>query len=221
MRQGVAPGPYVRVTVEDTGEGIPAEIVGRIFDPFFTTKEPGKGTGLGLSTVLGIVRNHGGFMHVESKPGQGSRFEVHFPAQASNEPGDSTAHPFTSPARGEGECVLVVDDEASILEITRQTLEAFGYRVITAEDGAQATALYASHRDDVAVVITDMMMPVMDGPSLIAALRGIDPKVRIIAASGFDTQDNQARARALGVRHFLHKPYSAETMLTLLRSVLV
>jgi PAS domain S-box-containing protein len=220
MRPGVTAGPYVRVDVRDTGTGIPPDVLGRIFDPFFTTKEPGKGTGLGLSTVLGIVRNHGGFVDVESKIGAGTAFKVYFPAQAEEAAEPGSASPFASPARGRGECVLVVDDEASILEITRQTLEAFGYRVLTAEDGAQATALFASHRDEVAVVITDMMMPVMDGPSLIAALRGIEPKVRIVAASGYNAQENVIRARNLGVEHFLAKPFTAETLLTLLRRVL-
>ncbi len=220
MNQGVPPGPYVCVEVADTGMGIAKVILARIFDPFFTTKEPGQGTGLGLSTVLGIVRSHGGFVTVDSTVGQGSRFKVYFPAQTQEAVDALSVHPFVVPARGQGECVLVVDDETSILEITRQTLEAFGYRVLAAEDGAQAIALYAQHRTEVSVVITDMMMPVMDGPALIAALRGMDPAVRIIATSGFNGQDNPGRAKAAGVRAFLHKPYSADTMLTLLRRIL-
>lgn len=220
MNRGVSPGRYVVLSVTDTGIGMPREIIDRIFDPFFTTKEIGKGTGLGLSTVLGIVRSHGGFVNVYSEPGKGSTFKVYLPAQegaAAGDPVQSEAEKFP---RGNGELILIVDDEASILDITKQTLEAFGYRVITAEDGAQAIGQFALARDQVAVVLTDMMMPVMDGPALIVALKRIDPQVRIIAASGLNANGNVAKAANVGVKHFLPKPYSADTLLTTLRQVI-
>ena len=220
MNRGVSPGRYVALSVTDTGIGMPREVIDRIFDPFFTTKEIGKGTGLGLSTVLGIVRSHGGFVNVYSEPGKGSTFKVYLPAQegaAAGDPVQSEAEKFP---RGNGELILIVDDEASILDITKQTLEAFGYRVITAEDGAQAIGQFALARDQVAVVLTDMMMPVMDGPSLIVALKRIDPQVRIIAASGLNANGNVAKAANVGVKHFLPKPYSADTLLTTLRQVI-
>ena len=182
FNRGVPAGRYVLLEVSDTGCGLPVD---RIFEPFFTTKEVGKGTGLGLSTVLGIVRSHGGVINVYSEPPKGSVFKVYLPAQpAGDSAGPVAAAPPEALPRGHGELILLVDDEPAILEVTQCTLETFGYRVITAEDGAQAIALFAAHPHEVAVVITDIMMPVMDGPALILALRRIDPKVRIIAASG-------------------------------------
>lgn len=220
MNRGVAPGHYVVIQVTDSGSGMPPEVVDRIFEPFFTTKEIGKGTGLGLSTVQGIMRSHGGFVNVYSEPGKGSDFKVYLPAlaEAVDHRGDQ-AETEKLP-RGNGEMVMVVDDEVSILNITKQTLQTFGYQVLTAEDGAQAIGLYALHRDTIAVVLTDMMMPVMDGQALIFALRRIDPHVRIIAASGLMAHDNLTRAANTGVKHFLAKPYSADAMLTLIQKVL-
>ena len=205
-------GPYVAIHVEDTGCGIAKEILDKIFDPFFTTKELGKGTGLGLSTSLGIVRSHGGFIRVYSEPGKGTKFQVHLPAQAGLpkdvKPKDSVELPC-----GAGELVLVVDDEETVRIITQQTLEEYGYRVIVAADGAAAVAEFTHRKDQVDVVLTDMMMPVMDGPATIAALKQLDPDVRIVAASGLHQNDKVAKATHAGVRHFLVKPYSAETLL--------
>jgi CheY-like chemotaxis protein len=199
---------------------MPREIVDRIFEPFFTTKEPGRGTGLGLSTVLAIVRSHHGAVTVYSEEGTGTVFKVYLPANDEVHPqgdGDGVQHALP---RGEGELILVVDDEASIVGITKQTLEAFGYRVVTAEDGAQAIAIFAGQRGEIAAVITDMMMPIMDGPALIAALRRIEPGIRIIASSGLEANGRAVRAVNAGVKHFLQKPYSADAMLRMLRDAL-
>jgi len=220
MHRGMAPGRYVLIQLIDTGCGIPKELIDRIFEPFFTTKELGKGSGLGLSTVLGIVRSHGGFVNVYSEPGKGSTFKLYLPALTDGVGADAADPRPDALPRGRGELVMVVDDETSILDITKQTLQAFGYKVITAEDGALAVGLYALHRDEISVVLTDMMMPVMDGPSLIAALRRLNPKVRIIAASGLNTNGNMVRATTLGVNHFLDKPYSADAMLQILKVIL-
>jgi PAS domain S-box-containing protein len=215
MMPDARPGPYVRITVADTGTGIPPEILDRIFDPFFTTKEQGKGTGLGLATVLGIVKNHGGFINVYSEPGKGTRFIIHLPALTSAEPAQAMASAADLPA-GHGETILVVDDEAHIREITRTMLETFGYRVLTADEGAQGVALYAAHQKDVVVVLTDMMMPLMDGPTMIRALRKINPRVRVIASSGLAEGARVDDAAALGIETFLSKPYSAESLLVTL-----
>ena len=220
MLHGVAPGRYVRVEVADTGTGIPPEVSDRIFEPFFTTKETGKGTGLGLSTALGIVRSHGGFLNVTSQPGQGSRFQVYLPAQTDESAESNLDQEAAKLCQGDGELILLVDDEAAILSVTQQTLEAFGYRVITAADGAVAIALFAQHQADIAVVLTDMMMPVMDGAALIAALRHRSPDVRIIAASGLKTDAKSSQADTTGIRHFLAKPYTAEALLRALRNIL-
>lgn len=221
MTPGVEAGRYVVLEVSDDGCGMSRENADRAFEPFFTTKELGKGTGLGLSTVSGIVRSHGGAISVYSELGKGSVFRVYLPAQ-NGSAADRVADPkLELLPRGRGECILVVDDEASILKITKQTLEAFGYKVIVADDGAQAIGLYAQRQAEIALVLTDMMMPVMDGPSLIRALRRINPNVRIIAASGLNGSDNVAKASDAGGKHFLAKPYSAERMLVLLKSVLM
>ncbi len=220
LNRGATPGRHVVLEVTDTGCGISRENINRIFDPFFTTKESGKGTGLGLSTTLGIVRSHGGFLHVQSEPGQGSTFGVYLPALQEVAPVAAPAAPVRDLPRGNGELVLVVDDEANVVEITRDTLQAFGYRVLTAADGAQAVALYAAHRQETALVVTDMMMPVMDGAALAAALRRIDPDVRIIGISGLNSQADTARGASGGIEHFLAKPFTAEALLRCVATVL-
>ncbi len=213
------PGTYVVIAVEDSGTGIPRDQMDRIFDPFFTTKEPGQGTGLGLSTSLAIIRSHGGFIRVYSEPGNGTTFRVFLPAAnvAEHEPDAEAAAPLP---RGKDELILVIDDETSVRQITRQTLEAFGYRVMLATDGADAIAQYAVRTLDVACVLTDMMMPVMDGVTTIRVLRKMNPQLRIIAASGLAANGSVAKAAEAGVRHFLPKPYTASSLLTTLRQAL-
>ncbi len=220
MNRGISPGRFVVLGVTDTGVGMTKDVLDRIFDPFFTTKEVGQGSGLGLPTVLGIVRSHGGFVNVYSEPGRGSTFKVYLPALDAAESSDAPAPGADRLPRGKGELVLVVDDEASILDITRQTLEAFGYAVVTAEDGAQAIGQYAQARDRIRLVLTDMSMPVMDGATFILALRRIDPHVPVIAASGLNSNGYVAKAAHLGIKHFLPKPYTADTLLTKIHEVL-
>jgi PAS domain S-box-containing protein len=217
--EGAIPGPYVRIEVTDNGCGIPKAILDRIFEPFFTTKQQGEGTGLGLSTVAGIVRSHGGFVQVDSEVGRGSTFQVYLPA-AQTEEARAPQSPQDPFPEGRGEWVMVVDDEPAIVEITQQMLQTFGYEVVTAEDGAQAVAQYAVHRERIALVLTDMMMPVMDGPALIATLRRMNPDVRVIAASGLADPGNAARVASSGVKHFLPKPYATSDLLRMLRLVL-
>lgn len=212
-------GPHVMIQVEDTGCGIPGDMADKVFDPFFTTKPVGQGTGLGLSTSLAIVKGHSGFIRLYSVQGVGTRFRVYLPSSQRKSGAAELTREADLP-RGQGEWVLVVDDEASIRQITRQTLEAFGYSVLLASDGAEAIAVYARRQEDIAVVITDMMMPIMDGASTIQALMHMNPKVRIIAASGISANGGVARAAGHGVRHFLPKPYTAETMLKMLARVL-
>jgi CheY-like chemotaxis protein len=212
-------GPYVTLAVEDTGTGIPAEIIDRIFDPFFTTKEIGKGTGLGLATSLAIVSGHKGFIRVHNNPGAGARFVVYLPAQTTRVQRASPV-PAAGRPRGEGETVLVVDDEAPIREIARRTLEKFGYRVLLASDGAEAVALYRQYQADIAVVFTDMMMPLMDGAATIQQLVRLNPEVRIIGASGLTADAQAAGAAAARVMSFLPKPYSAEALLAAVKAAL-
>lgn len=211
-------GPYVGVTVSDTGSGIPPGILDRIFEPFFTTKEEGQGTGLGLSTSLAIVKSHRGFISTDSEVGKGSAFTLYLPASPGSE-SSKAEEPSLEPAGGRGERVLVVDDEPAILEVTRETLEAGGYRVLTAGGGAEAVDLYAQHGRDVAAVITDLSMPGMSGYATIRALRTLDPQVRVITTSGLG-EEGVAPPLVEGVRAFLRKPASAARMLATLRAVL-
>ena len=213
-------GRYVKITVTDSGTGMPPDVVDKIFEPFFTTKELNKGTGLGLSTVMAIVKSHEGIINVYSEPGKGTAFNIYLPAMEISSEARKEQSAEASLPRGKGETILLVDDEASILIINSQTLQAFGYRVLTATDGAEAVAIYAQHRHEIAVVLTDMMMPVMDGPATIRALTKIDPTVKIIAASGLNANAEVAKATGAGVKHFLTKPYTAGTLLKAMRAIL-
>jgi PAS domain S-box-containing protein len=212
-------GRFVVISVSDTGPGMTPEIQGRIFEPFFTTKEMTKGTGLGLSTALTIVRSHGGFINVYSELHKGSQFALYLPALDTPDTLESVAAQTNLPL-GHGELILVVDDEEAIREITHGTLEAFGYTVLTASDGTEALALYADRKNEIAVVLTDMVMPFMDGPATIRALQRMNPKVRIIAASGLGTGQRAGEGTLEGVTIFLNKPYTAERLLTTLAQML-
>jgi two-component system, cell cycle sensor histidine kinase and response regulator CckA len=214
------PGSYVALCVSDSGMGMTPDTLEKVFEPFFTTKEIGKGTGLGLSTSLSIVKSHKGFVTVESEVGKGSTFRVFLPADVEDSEPQAEDVEGETP-RGNGELVLVIDDEASVRAITRQTLEAFGYRVVLAGDGAEGIAMFARHIDEVQVVLTDMMMPVMDGGATIRAILRLRPDAKIIAASGLATKGAEAEAASSGgVRKFLPKPYTAGTILRALRDVL-
>lgn len=217
MNLEARPGRFVSIKVADTGVGIPRHIVHKIFDPFFTTKEHGKGTGLGLSTVAAIVKSHGGFINVYSEIGIGTQFKVFIPALETTE--DHQKDRAVKLPVGHGELVLVVDDEASIREITKATLESFGYRVMTASDGTEAIALYAQNKDEIRVVLTDMMMPYMDGPATIRALKRLDPTVNIIASSGLTDSGKNVELGETGISAFLLKPYTADKLLNTLATV--
>ncbi|HET8783704.1 MAG TPA: PAS domain S-box protein [Pyrinomonadaceae bacterium] len=212
-------GRFVMITVADTGPGMTAEIQSRIFEPFFTTKEMTKGTGLGLSTALTIVKSHGGFINVYSELHKGSQFTVYLPALDKPGSAESGAAQVDLPM-GNGELILVVDDEESIREITRGTLETFGYKVLIASDGTEALALYADKKNEIAAVLTDMVMPFMDGPATIRALQRMNPGVRIIAASGLGAGQRAGEGVLEGVSVFLNKPYTAEKLLKTLAQVL-
>ena len=208
-------GHYVCFPVTDTGIGIAPNIRERIFDPFFTTKEQGRGTGLGLATALRIVTAHGGFIEAASEVGQGAQFKVYLPAAPDANTEFAELDLLTSPI-GRGELILVVEDEAAIREVTRETLETYGYRVLTASEGAEAVALYAQHLNDVQAVLLDMVVPMMDGRAIIRALRKLNPQCRIIATSGL--LSNEAGNEE--VAQFLSKPFTAEKLLKTLAAVI-
>lgn len=222
LRNGGHPGLHVQITVADTGMGMPADVQERIFDPFYTTKEHGQGSGLGLTTVQTILANHEGFAVVESEQGRGSRFKIFIPAV--------TTAPITSPAkssrptlpRGNGETVLLVDDEAAFREITQATLEKYGYNVLTANDGTEGLTEFMRHRAEISVVITDIMMPVMDGAALIRSLRKMETNVRFIAISGLLEAEKATVNEAAPDANveFLGKPFSTESLLLIVHEVL-
>jgi two-component system cell cycle sensor histidine kinase/response regulator CckA len=213
-------GRYVAISVTDSGQGMPPTVIEKIFDPFFTTKELGKGTGLGLSTVRAIVKSHGGFINVYSEPGRGTTFKIYLPAMDAAAGGLKDEVEESSLPRGNGETILIVDDEPSILIVTSKTLEAFGYRTLTADDGAEAIAIYAEKRDKISVVLTDMAMPIMDGTATIRALLKLNPAVKIVAASGLNANGADSKMFGIAVKHFLTKPYTAGTMLKVMRAIL-
>lgn len=214
------PGPYVVLHVDDTGVGIPRDLHERIFDPFFTTKEIGQGSGLGLPTALSIIKSHGGFLNLYSEPGRGARFKIYLPASSLPPSPTPPSPPPPQFPTGHQELVLVVDDEEQIRSVARKTLERFGYRVLLAANGAEAVALYAQHHQEIDVVLTDMMMPVMDGPATIVALKAINPDIRIIGSSGLHSNGAVAKAVGAGVHHFVPKPYTAEALLQTLHLIL-
>lgn len=212
MNIDAQPGQYIQVTVSDTGTGMTQDVLQRIFDPFFTTKEIGKGTGLGLSTVITIVKSHGGFINVYSEPGKGTQFSIYFPAMT----GDAAAEedlPASKIPFGNGELILVVDDEENIRDVTRATLEKFGYRVETGADGTEGLAIFAQKGSEIEAVVTDVSMPFMDGPAMIRALRRMDPQVKIIAMSGLMNSEQMSDLENLNVNASLLKPFTAEALL--------
>lgn len=220
MHLDAQPGAYVLLRVEDTGIGMPPNVIERMFEPFFTTKEIGKGTGLGLSTVHAIVRGHQGFINVYSEVGKGTRFRIYLPAGATDGSRVQVEESQVRLPRGRGELILIVDDEEMIRNVASRTLERNGYRTLTAANGAEAIATYVTRRDEIALVLTDMAMPVMDGPATIVALRALDPRVRIVGSSGLNANGNVVRAIDGGARHFVPKPYTTEGLLRVLRRAL-
>ena len=216
---GAQPGSYACLRVTDTGTGIPPEIEAKIFEPFFTTKSVGKGTGLGLSTVLGIVRSHGGFVRVASKVGQGSTFELYLPATVT---GQVAVKGESGPPwpRAHGEGILVVDDETAVREVARQALMKFGYEVITTGSGAEALRIFQKRRQDIQLVLTDMMMPEMDGSALTAALRLLEPKLKIVGITGMSDMTGMEGMKLLALSGMLAKPFTIEKLLAVIQDAL-
>jgi PAS domain S-box-containing protein len=215
---GSKQGPYIVITVTDTGGGIPPDIVERIFDPFFTTKEQGRGTGLGLSTVHSIVKGYGGFVTVYSEINIGTTIKVYLPAITTG-PEVAAEELPTEIRTGDGECILLIDDEHSIVNVTREILEMSGYTVITAFNGKEGLAVYEKNKHNIALVLTDIMMPLMDGYTMMTALRAIAPNLKIIAASGLPINIGAVQPAIATANAFLNKPYSIEKLLTMIYNV--
>jgi two-component system, cell cycle sensor histidine kinase and response regulator CckA len=215
MHPDAKPGHHIRITLTDQGTGIPPTVMERIFEPFFSTKEIGKGTGLGLSTVHTIVKSHGGFVTVYSEIGKGTTFRVYLPALEGVY--SAAMEEKVKISGGNGECILVVDDEESIRQITKASLEAHGYSVLTAADGTEAIAIYATEGQKIALVLTDIYMPFMDGATTIRALQRMNPGVKCVAVSGLKQNEYELPKGAVT---FMHKPYTSEQLLHMITEML-
>ncbi len=214
------PGEYSWFAVADTGVGMDENTLSRIFEPFFSTKQPGRGTGLGLSTVYGIVKQHGGFIDVVSRPDEGSTFTVYLPATPSPQPGSTTAKPHAHALRGENEHILVVEDHDELRRVLARLLADHGYRVSQARDGADALQLIHRFGSDIALVISDVVMPKMGGFELFRHVRMHYPRLPFLFSSGYaDAQPEEMMQGALV--SYITKPYTIETLLTTIRQFLV
>lgn len=216
-------GPYVWVTIEDNGCGMPPDVVRHIFEPFFTTKSNSQGYGLGLSVVYGVVEAHGGGLHVESKEGEGTRIEVYLPAAGNlytgrREPARTAAAPSTSESRHE--TILIVDDEVFMQSLLRDLLEAEGHTVLSADTGEQSIEIYQEHGHDIALVVMDLLMPGMGGAAAIKCLREIDPNLLCIISSGYGTDTVDPAMQQDERIRFVPKPYKARDMVVAVRELL-
>jgi len=212
------PGPYVVLRVTDTGSGMTRELIDKIFDPFFTTKEVGRGTGLGLSTALGIVKNHGGSIAVQSQVGRGTTFRIFIPAEAGEAAEESSTVSLQS-LQGTGEIVVAIDKESEITDVIRKVLGNHNYRVLTANDGPEALALIAE-RKDVAAVLVDMALPYMDGVAVVRAIKKMRPEMVFIVTNGQSEERRCPELESLGVKEFLTKPYDTKELLEAMRMAL-
>ncbi|RPI07144.1 MAG: hybrid sensor histidine kinase/response regulator [Ignavibacteriae bacterium] len=219
LHLGAVPGMYVVLSVKDTGSGIPPEIINRIFDPFFTTKEPGKGTGLGLSSALSIVKSHGGFIDVHSEVDKGTDFNVYLPAKDEEAVVEVTED--SSVPMGHGETILVVDDEKTMQDLLRPTLEKKNFKVMTAYNGDEAITLYRENQDKIDVVLLDMLMPKLSGLSTIPELRLINPQIKIIGMTGSMLENLSSEMNAIMQElPFLQKPFNSEDVAAMVNEVL-
>lgn len=219
MTPGAQAGPHVMLRVSDTGAGMTRAVIDKIFDPFFTTKEIGKGTGLGLFAVLGIVKSHGGFISVYSEIGKGTTFKVFLPAKMTEE-NSRKSETLPQMWEGNGELVLVIDDEPGVLRITKLILEKHNYRVLDVNDAPEAIMVFAREINSVQAVLTDIMMPAMDGVMLIRAIKKMKPTMKFIASTGQGEETRVSELQSMDVVNFLTKPYDTERLLKTLHDTL-
>ncbi len=216
---GSMPGRYLVLNVSDTGSGMSREVQSHLFEPFFTTKPVGQGTGLGLATVYGIITQNEGFINVYSEPGHGTSFRIYFPF-VGEESGEEISSPQTAVPRGGSETVLLVEDETGILDVSKLILESFGYRVLTASAPDEALQLAESHPGAIDVLVTDVIMPQMNGRDLSRRLLSLHPRMKCLFISGY-TADVIGHQGLLdqGV-HFLSKPFAIPDLAAKIREVL-
>jgi signal transduction histidine kinase/CheY-like chemotaxis protein len=214
---GLEPGPYLRLTVDDSGLGMPADVMERIFDPYFTTKVKGGGTGLGLAVVHGIVKDRGGTITVDSEPGKGATFHVYLPViEGKAKPAAKTNLPL---ALGD-EHILFIDDEEAIAELGKEMLERCGYKVTTLTSGIEALELFKARPDKFDLVITDLTMPNMTGKELAKEVLHDRPQIPVILCTGFSEMITEKSAKAMGIRAFLMKPLTMHDLAGTVRKLL-
>jgi two-component system cell cycle sensor histidine kinase/response regulator CckA len=214
-RPGAKPGEYAVLTMRDTGSGMDRATQERIFEPFFTTKEQGKGTGLGLSTVYGIVKQSGGYIHVESQVGQGATFWIFLPRASRTEHATPALTPAPTPARrpartASGTTVLIVEDEPQVRGAAARVLRLYGYTVLDARDGLEALALWAERGPEIALIITDVVMPQLGGRELVRRLRADGVMVPVLFISGYAEGATPEQTDVSGRSVFLAKPFDID-----------
>ena len=208
------------LSVRDTGIGMTPEVLKRVFEPFYTTKEIGQGTGLGLSVVIGVIENHGGFIHVQSAPGAGSEFKIHLPAVPFVEVPVAPLENAPATSRGGGEVILLVDDETAILKVAGKILERNGYQPLVAQNGTEALNLLSQNPHTIRLVVTDYSMPGMNGCALAQAIQQSHPGIPVIIASGLGNTLDEEKCHQAGIREILKKPFDTATLLNTLHKVL-
>jgi CheY-like chemotaxis protein len=208
----------VKITVSDTGVGMDEETQKKVFDPFFTTRGMSKGTGLGLSSAYGIIKNHGGSITVSSIKEQGSTFTIYLPA---SEKETVVSKKILPEGLTHGtETVLLVEDEAPVLDVCKRSLEALGYTVLTATLGKQAVETFKERSREIDIVLLDVIMPDLSGGEVFALLKEIDPGVKVLLSSGYSMTDQVARVMKRGCKGFIQKPYTIENLSQKLRRIL-
>ena len=217
---GSVAGEYVQMRITDTGCGMDAWVLEHIFEPFFTTKETGKGTGLGLAMVYGIVKNHGGYIHCSSQPGEGTCFEIYFPTLQAVAAERTEKQTPDHHVAGGNEKILLVDDEITILEVVKDMLDRFGYATLTAKSGEEAIEIFESRKGPIALVVLDLNMPGIGGHKCLEELLKLDTAVKVIIASGYSADKKVRETLRAGAAGFIHKPYKYEDMLQKVRVVL-
>jgi CheY-like chemotaxis protein len=211
------PGKYVLLAVGDTGIGMDEKTKERIFEPFFTTKEMGRGTGLGLASTYGIIKGHGGFIDVESQPGQGTTFFIYLPASTKKVP---KSHRGSEKVLKGQETVLLIDDEDMVLEIGRALLETMGYRVITAKDGEEALSLYERQGSEIDLVLLDVVMPGLGGGEVFDRLKIINPEMKCLLLSGYSIDGEASEIMKRGCDGFIQKPFKLKDLSKSIREIL-
>ena len=216
---GARPGQYVKLSISDTGHGMDREILSHIFEPFYTTKETGKGTGLGLAMVYGIVKNHGGYIMCYSEPGEGTTFKIYFPI-IEKEIKTMESKEEKAPIKGGSETILLVDDEEAIRELSEDILTRFGYTVFIAPDGESALEIYSQNKEEINLIILDIIMPGMGGRHCLEKLLKMNPRLKVIIASGYSINGPTKEVIEAGAKGFISKPYDMRGMLKTVRKIL-